>query len=234
MSDLGALAERVIAQAKPGEEIEAYVARGHDLEVRVYDGEVESLSSATTGGIGVRVLSANGSDGARLGFAWAGSLGTTSSRRPRRRLGTTPRFATPDPDVALASPDGVEAAELDLWDPSLAEVPTDDKVALALELERRVRAGDPRIRQVALGGLRRRACRGRAGLDARDRAFADQPDGRYLSASPSPARATTATPASATAWPGRSRGLDARPGGGDDAVERSTRMLGAKKAPRTA
>ena len=37
---------------------------------------------------------------------------------------------------------------LDLWREELVSFPTDEKVALALELERRVRAGDSRIRQV--------------------------------------------------------------------------------------
>ncbi len=59
------------------------------------------------------------------------------------------RFATPDPDVVLAEPDGVEAVELDLWDDGVASTPMEKKVALALELERATRAADPRVRQVS-------------------------------------------------------------------------------------
>src|SRR5207248_415902 len=57
-------------------------------------------------------------------------------------------FATPDEFVGLATPDGVPPADLDLWRDSLASFPTDRKVSLALELEQQVRSGDPRIRQV--------------------------------------------------------------------------------------
>jgi PmbA protein len=45
----------------------------------------------------------------------------------------------------LPEPDGVEPVALDLWRPGLADVPTADKVALALELERAVLGADSRI-----------------------------------------------------------------------------------------
>ena len=47
-----------------------------------------------------------------------------------------------------ARPDGVEPAALSLSDESVLTTPLDDKIAMAIELERRVREGDARIRQV--------------------------------------------------------------------------------------
>ncbi len=150
MSDLAALADRVVAGAGAGEQLEVYVARGHDTEVRAYDGEVESLSSATSSGVGVRVLLADpGGEGNRLGFAWAGSLEDEVVAATVADARDNARYATPDPHVALAEPDGVPVTEVDLWDPSLADMATDAKVDLALSLERQVRAADPRIRQVS-------------------------------------------------------------------------------------
>ena len=77
--------------------------------------------------------------------------GRSTSRAAKDALGEArdnARFATVDEHAGLASPDGVEPPVLDLWREELVSLPTDDKVALALELERRVRAGDSRIRQV--------------------------------------------------------------------------------------
>ena len=51
VSELLDLAESLVGRATGAEEVEVYVARGHDTEVRAYDGEVESLSSATSAGI---------------------------------------------------------------------------------------------------------------------------------------------------------------------------------------
>ena len=44
--DLLGLAERVTARARPGEHVEAYVARGVSTQVKAYGGEVEALTSA--------------------------------------------------------------------------------------------------------------------------------------------------------------------------------------------
>jgi PmbA protein len=54
--DLQSLADSVVAQAGPGEGMEVYVTRGTDTEVRAYEGEVESLTSADSSGVGIRVL----------------------------------------------------------------------------------------------------------------------------------------------------------------------------------
>lgn len=148
MSDLLAMAEALVARAADGEQVEVYVARGHDTEVRAYGGEVESLSSATSAGVGIRVLLDGGGEGARLGFAWAGSLDEDLAAATLAEARDNAAFATPDPHVALAEPDGVPAADLDLWDPAMEATPTDRKVEVALALERQVRAADPRIRQV--------------------------------------------------------------------------------------
>ncbi|HLG68742.1 MAG TPA: TldD/PmbA family protein [Acidimicrobiales bacterium] len=150
MTELPDLAASLLDRALPGEEVEVYVARGHDTEVRAYEGEVESLSSAASSGVGVRVLLDAGSEaGARLGFAWAGSLEGDLVTSALEEARDNARYATPDPDVALAEPDGVEAARLELWDERLAATPTDHKVEMALALERQVRKADTRIRQVS-------------------------------------------------------------------------------------
>lgn len=142
-SDLLELASRVAGWARDGEQVEAFVARGRETEVQVFSGEVESLSSAESAGIGIRVVS-----GPRQGFAYAGSLDLDVVGETLEEARDNAGFATDDEFVGLAVPDGVEPAELDLWRDELASFPTDEKVALAIELERAVRAGDPRIRQV--------------------------------------------------------------------------------------
>jgi PmbA protein len=149
-ADLESLATAVVDRARPGEELEVYVARGNDTEVRAYEGEVESLSSAASAGIGVRVLLSDGADGGgRLGFAWAGSLDDDVIDGVVQDARDNAKYATPDPDVAFARPDGVEPVALSLWDPDLAATTTERKVEMAIDLERRVRAADPRIRQVS-------------------------------------------------------------------------------------
>ena len=134
------LADRVVAMAEGGEELEAYVARSSDTSVRVYEGEVEQLAVAESLGVGVRIVR----DG-RQGFAYCGTFDPTALAETVAEARDNATFGEPDEAAGLATPDGVEPVELDLWRPSLAEVPTDDKVALAVELERAVLGADPRI-----------------------------------------------------------------------------------------
>lgn len=138
--ELIGLARRVVDAAEPNEQVEAYVARGSSTSVKVHGGEVESLTQAGSSGIGVRVVR----DG-RQGFAWAGSLEDAVVTETLAEARDNVAFSEPDEWVGLAKPDGVDPPDLDLWREELAELPTDRKVELALELEAAVLARDPRI-----------------------------------------------------------------------------------------
>jgi PmbA protein len=143
VSDLLDIATRVAGWARDGEEVEAYVARGKSTEVKVFEGGVESLSVAESAGVGIRVVS-----GSRQGFAYAGSLDGDVVAETLDEARDNAGFATPDEFLGLARPDGVIPVDLDLWREELAAYPTEQKIDAALELERLVRAGDSRIRQV--------------------------------------------------------------------------------------
>jgi PmbA protein len=141
--DLEQVAARVAGWARDGEQVEAYVARLRDTNVRVFDGDVESLSSAQTEGVGVRVVA-----GRRQGFAYAGALAEESLRDALTDARDNAGFGGVDEFLGLPEPDGVAPAELDLFRAALEGCPADRKVDLALELDRAVRAADARIRGV--------------------------------------------------------------------------------------
>ena len=141
MSDeLLAIADRVLGWARDDEQVEVVVGRSTSTEVRVYEGEVESLSSAGAQGVGVRVVADR-----RQGFAYAGTLDDDVLAEALAEARDNATFATEDEFAGLAEPDGVPVPELDLYRAGLAAVPTDRKVALAIELERGRAGADPRI-----------------------------------------------------------------------------------------
>ena len=140
MSELLDLALKVAGAAGAGEQVEAFVGRSTSTSVKVHGGAIESLTQATSAGIGVRVIE----DG-RQGFAWAGSLDDDVIADVLAEARDNVAYAQPEPWVGLAEPDGVEPPPIDLWREGLAAQSTERKVDLALELERAVRARDPRI-----------------------------------------------------------------------------------------
>ena len=94
---LRAIADRVAAQAQPGEQVEAYVSRGTNTSVDAYEGEIESLTQAGSAGIGVRVIR----DG-RTGFAYAGRLDDDIVAEALAEARDNLPFAEPDEWAGLA------------------------------------------------------------------------------------------------------------------------------------
>ncbi|MEO6651583.1 MAG: TldD/PmbA family protein [Ilumatobacteraceae bacterium] len=141
MSDLLDIVDRVVAQAQPGEQVEAFASRGGDTDVRVYQGEVEHFVAAQAEGIGIRIIQ----DG-RTGFAYAGTLDHAAVAEVLAEARDNVQFGTVDEWAGLAEPDGVAATDQSLWNDELADFETDRKIELAKELERLTVASDPRVR----------------------------------------------------------------------------------------
>jgi len=139
--ELQKIADRVIAQARAGEQVEAFVSRDHETDIRIYEGSVEHFVSAQSEGIGIRVIR----DGC-TGFAYAGTLHPSAIAEVLAEARDNVEFGTHDEWAGLAEPDGVEVVEQELWNEALAGYATDRKIELAKELERLTRAVDPRVR----------------------------------------------------------------------------------------
>jgi PmbA protein len=226
MSELMAIADRILAAAKGGEQIEVYLSQGVDTEIQAYQGEIENLSSASSSGIGVRVLR-DSAAGAQVGTAWAGSLDETALNEVLNEARDNARFATEDEFVAFARPDGVNGAQLALSDATVLSTPLDEKISMALELERMVRAGDTRIRQVDAANYSDYVAEAAIVSSQGIRASYER-SGAFVSVEAIATDGTT----DQTGWglsAGRSpRALDLTEAA-HDAISRATRMLGAVK-----
>jgi len=216
------LARRLAEQATGGEEVEVYVARSRETSIRVFEGAIEQLTAAESAGVGVRVISAG-----KQGFSYVGALDEAAGTEALGEARDNAGFATADERVGLASPDGVDPPTLELWREELVRFPTDDKVELALELERHVRGGDPRIRQVVssdyVDGLGESAIATSRGIEVTSRrtgcylfvhAVAGDGNDTQTGFGYSVGRAPADLDVEAAA---------------NDAVDRATRLLGARK-----
>ena len=141
VQELQKLADSIVGKAKAGEQIEAYVSRGCETSVRVYEGEVEHFVSAQSEGIGIRIIK----DG-RTGFAYAGTLESDAITEVLAEARDNVQFGTVDEWAGLADPDGVAQIPQKFWDEELANYPTDKKIAITKELEKLTLAADARVR----------------------------------------------------------------------------------------
>jgi PmbA protein len=135
------VATRIAGWARDGEQVEAFVFRGRDTDVRVHEGGIEQLSTADSEGVGVRVVADH-----KQGFAWAGSLDPDVLQDTLADARDNASFGTADEFLGLAEPDGVDPPDIDPYDAELETFSTEAKIDLAIELERLTRAGDSRIR----------------------------------------------------------------------------------------
>jgi PmbA protein len=143
VTELLELAERVLDQAQKGEDVEVYLGRIRETEIHAYQGEVESLSSAQTEGIAVRVVV----DG-RQGFASTGALDDVALKETLEEARDNARFSGVDEFNTIASPDGVASPDLAIDTGKLAGTPVDRKIEMALQLERSAANGHAAIRGV--------------------------------------------------------------------------------------
>ncbi|HJM28386.1 MAG TPA: TldD/PmbA family protein, partial [Acidimicrobiales bacterium] len=133
-------ADKIIALGREDEQIEIVAVHEQETEIRVYEGEIESFTASESQGVGIRVIQ----DG-RQGMAYAGTLDDQILKETLIEARDNSTFGTYDEFVAIAEPDGVQPVPLNLYNPKLSQFSTEDKIALAKELEKYIRSSDERI-----------------------------------------------------------------------------------------
>lgn len=225
MPDLGDLVRAAVEAAGSGEAVEAYAEESRQTEASALRGEVEGLQFAESRGLGVRLIR----DG-QLGYAYAADPSLDEIRAAVARARENASLTQPDAFNVL--PDAQTAAAIpELFRKDSADVPTADKVQMALDLEQRLVSTDPRVAKVDLAqvgdAVSRVAIASTSGVDAeyaRTDAWvvavtlAVEGDETQTGFSYRIARALDELGVEAVA---------------DEAIERAVRMLGASK-PQTA
>jgi PmbA protein len=142
MIELTDIVQRLVSEATAGEGIEAYAQQATRTEVNAFEGEVERLSSASSSGVGVRVVR----DG-RLGYAYTADLSDQGLRQCLAEARANLEVSTEDPGNVL--PDAADHEPLDgIFDPRQVDIGPERKVQLALDLEARTRDANPKVSKV--------------------------------------------------------------------------------------
>lgn len=142
MTDYLELAQSVIQQAAQDSsaEIEVIITESRATEIRVDRGEVEKLSQSDSRGMGVRVIEAG-----RTGYAYTSDFSDESINKTWRMALELAAVATPDEYRTLPEPQPIPDEDLEIWDPTLMDVTTDEKIVLAKRIEQAALDYDPRV-----------------------------------------------------------------------------------------
>ncbi|MDH4230424.1 MAG: TldD/PmbA family protein [Nitrospirota bacterium] len=136
-----AFAEEIVSQAvkKGVDEAEVFFKAFKNLSVDVKGQAVDSLSSSLSHGYSLRVIKNK-----RLGFAYATDLNEKDSVITQA-VGAA---AYSDEDIWLGLPDSSAPAQIEVYDPALADLRENDAISLARLLEKSAFAADSRIKKV--------------------------------------------------------------------------------------
>ena len=140
--ELNEVVQRLAGEAAGGEGVEAYAEQTTRTGINAFEGEVERLTSASSNGVGVRVVRQG-----RLGYAYTADLSEDGLRRCLAEARANREVSTEDPGNVL--PDAAPFEPLDgLFDARQVDASPERKVQLALDLEARTRAANPKVSKV--------------------------------------------------------------------------------------
>jgi PmbA protein len=223
--DLHELCAAAVDAAAGDEAVEAYAEESRRTEASALRGEIEGLTFAESRGVGVRLIA----DG-RLGYAYAADPTVDEARDAVRRARENAALAEPDAFNLLPSFTAAEPIPA-LYRDDQAAIPTDRKVALALDLERRAISIDPRATKIDAAQIGDAVSRVAIASTTGVRAEYARTDAWSVVVSLAVEGEETQTGFSFTIG----RGIDELgwEDVADEAVRRAVRMLGATKPPTT-
>jgi len=139
------IGDRVLERCRQlgAEDAELYISRGTEFTVRIYKGEIESLISAESRGVGLRTFLEH-----RVGFSY------TSDTEPEALDGLVEeallngRYNHADEANVLPATEPADPVA-GLASPSLGQIDPQRKIDFALDMERRATSLDPRVRRVS-------------------------------------------------------------------------------------
>jgi PmbA protein len=139
------IAERVLDRSKRlgAEDAEVYLSGGTEFTVRVYQGEIESLVSAESRGVGLRTFREG-----RVGFSYTSDTEPDGLDALVNEALENGRYNHADDANVLPETQRAEPLA-GLNSPALTQTDPQRKIDFALEMERRAIGLDPRVRRVS-------------------------------------------------------------------------------------
>jgi PmbA protein len=140
-----AIVERLLSRARQfgAEEAEVYVSSGTEFTVQVFKGEIESLVSAESRGIGLRTFQEH-----RVGFSYSSDFQPDGLDRLVDEALENGRYNAAEEANVLPVPQPIEPME-GLESAALPQTDPQRKIDFAFEMERRAITLDPRVTRIS-------------------------------------------------------------------------------------
>jgi len=124
-----------------GEDVDVYIEETREIELVVRNGEMEKVRRSHSKGLGLTIIKDK-----RPGFSYTSNLSPEYLAEIIKKTVGFSLIADPVPWLALAEDDGRKPADLDIWDPSIAQVEEKTKIDKLKTVEKIALSSDQRIR----------------------------------------------------------------------------------------
>jgi len=140
--DYQLLAENIVKKAlKLGaDEADVYLENQRNFELAVRNGDVETIKQATAKGLGLTVFKDK-----KLGFSFTSDFSDQAIEEFTKKAVQLSLVGDPKPWNGLPDFEKGKLQDLDVYDPSISEIPNEKKIQIAQEAERIALASDKRI-----------------------------------------------------------------------------------------
>ncbi|MCI0710568.1 MAG: TldD/PmbA family protein [Chloroflexi bacterium] len=146
MTDYLDLAKRIVENASVnGVQAEAFIIDEIETTIQLGNGDVEKLSQSGSKGVGVRVI-----DNGRVGYAYTSDFGDNAIEQTWKSAVELASIASPDDFRKLPQPAEIPAMDLEIWDPELQNVSTEQKIELMKAITQAAHAHDARLAMVPM------------------------------------------------------------------------------------
>ena len=112
------------------DDAEVYLQSTRNLSIQILNGEIETIEEASSHGVGFRVFVEG-----RMGFSHCNDFSDRSLQETLKRAIAFARLTTPDEYNILPS-DMTESIVDGLYDPEIADIPMEQKIDMAMQLEK--------------------------------------------------------------------------------------------------
>ena len=153
MLNMKQAAEQVLtmAEQKGLKDVDVVVERNESLDVEIRDGKAEKIEQSTSLGLGVRVL-----DEGRTGLACTERLSSESIKHAFRNACENAKLQDPTEVEMLDAPAEIPDTDaLELYNPELDQLNTEDLTELGLSMEDTVKVADKRVVSIPYLGVSR-------------------------------------------------------------------------------
>ena len=126
-----------------GAEAEAYITNGKQTQITVSKGKVEKLSYAGSKGLGVRIIKEG-----RMGYAYTSDFSPDSVRQVTEDAIALMEAVDADEFRQFPEPQEILDEDLGIYDPEAAKISPEEKINIAIALEKASYAADERVKVV--------------------------------------------------------------------------------------